>query len=373
MRIAVNTRFLLKDRLEGIGWYTHEVLRRLVEQHPEHDFIFFFDRSYDPSFIFGPNVQAVVLPPPARHYVLWWWWFEVAVPRALRRHRAEVFLSFDGYCSLRTRVPTLMVTHDIAHVHYPDQIPNWARKYYHTYVPQYLSRADKIITVSEFVKQDIIQHYEVPADKIAIAGNGCKSSFQPVPVARQVEVRQKYTHGKPYFFYLGALHPRKNLERLIRAFDQFKKDYPSDIQLLIGGRFAWQSTSIKQTWEESDVRSDIQWLGYVSDHELPDLLGSALALTYISLFEGFGVPLLEAMHAEVPIITSNVSSLPEVAGEAALLVNPISETAIAEAMQRMAGNASLRRQLIASGRVQGGKYSWDRTAKVIWNELTSLL
>ncbi|PHN03690.1 glycosyltransferase [Flavilitoribacter nigricans DSM 23189 = NBRC 102662] len=372
MRIAVNTRFLLKDRLEGIGWYTHEVLRRLVEQHPEHDFIFFFDRPFAPEFIFGPNVEAVVLYPPARHYVLWWWWFEIAVPRALRRHRADVFLSFDGYCSLQTEVPTLMVTHDIAHVHYPDQIPGWARHYYHRFVPRYLQRADRIVTVSEFVRQDILRHYSPTAEKIIIAGNGCKSVFHPVPAERQTIVREKYSNGKPYFFYLGALHPRKNIERLIRAFGRFKQEQGGDIQLLIGGRLAWQSAAIKQTWERSEVRDDIHWLGYVPDSELPDLLGSALALTYVSLFEGFGVPLLEAMHAEVPVITSNVSSMPEVAGDAALLVDPESETAIAEAMRQIATDAKLRRRLIEAGKKQRAQYSWDKTADIIWRTLKDL-
>ncbi len=369
MRIAVNTRFLLKDRLEGIGWYTHEVIRRLVEQHPEDEFIFFFDRPFATEFIFGPNVEAVVLHPPARHYLLWWWWFEVAVPRALRKYQADVFLSFDGYCSLRSRVPTLMVTHDIAHVHYPRQIPNWARHYYNRYVPKYLARADKVITVSDFVKRDIIMHYQLPDDKIVIAGNGCKSIFSPVAEERKKEVRRQYAEGNPYFFYLGALHPRKNIERLIRAFGQFKKQHRSDIQLLLGGRLAWQSATIKEEWERSEARAAIHWLGYIPNSELPEILGSALGLTYVSLFEGFGVPLLEAMEAEVPIITSNVSSLPEVAGKAALLVDPDSEKAIADAMVQMATDGKLRKELIAAGRQQKLKYNWNKTAEVIWKEL----
>lgn len=369
MRIAVNTRFLLKDRLEGIGWYTHEVLRRLVEQHPDQQFLFLFDRPYDPTFLFGPNVEAVVLYPPARHYVLWWWWFEVAVPRALRQHRADVFLSFDGYCSLRAGVPTLMVTHDIAHVHYPKQIPAWALHYYHRYVPRYLNRAERVITVSEFVKQDIVKHYQLDPNKISVAGNGCKATFVPLPQSRKEAVRKKYANGKPYFFYLGALHPRKNVERLIRAFDQFRQQHSEDVQLLLGGRLAWQSESIRREWERAQCQSDIHWLGYVPDEELPDILGSALALTYISLFEGFGVPLLEAMHTEVPIITSNVASLPEVAGEAALYVDPTSETAITDAMLTLATDASLRHQLVEAGRKQRRKYSWDKTTALVWTEL----
>lgn len=369
MRIAVNTRFLLKDRLEGIGWYTHEVLRRLVAAYPEHDFIFFFDRPYDPTFIFGPNVTPVVLFPPARHYVLWWWWFEMALPRALRRYRADVLLSFDGYCSLRSLVPTVMVTHDIAHVHYPGQIPAWARIYYNRFVPKYLHRAERVVTVSEFVRRDIIEHYRIPGEKIGIAGNGCKPVFVPLDEANRQSVRAEYSDGKPYFFYLGAIHPRKNLERLILAFSQFKTQSDTDTQLLIGGRLAWQSDAVTKAWEQSDHKMAIRWLGYVPDEVLPKLMGSALALTYVSLFEGFGVPLLEAMHCEVPIIASDVSALPEVAGDAAILVNPVSESGISQAMNRVATDKKLRKQLIEAGKIQRRKYSWDRTAALIWKQL----
>lgn len=373
MRIAVNARFLLKGRLEGIGWYTHEVVRRLVQAHPEHEFIFFFDRPFDSDFLFGPNVTGVVLYPPARHYVLWWWWYEIAIPMALRRHKADAFFSPDGYCSLRAKTPTLMVTHDIAHVHYPDQIPAWARVYYHRYVPQYLKRANKIITVSDFVKRDIIQQYGIKAQKITIAGNACKAGFVPVSEERQQVIRAKYTKGNPFFFYLGALHPRKNIERLIRAFGYFKTQNDSTIQLLLGGRLAWQSDTIKQAWKNSPFQSAIHWLGYIPDAILPEIMGSALALTYVSLFEGFGVPLLEAMEAEIPIITSNVSSLPEVAGSAALLVDPQSEEEIANAMERILNETDLRTQLIEAGKKQKQMYSWDKTAEVIWTELGELL
>lgn len=373
MRIAVNTRFLLKGRLEGIGWYTHEVMRRLVSRHPEHEFIFYFDRPFHPDFIFGSNVRGVVASPPARHYVLWWWWYEQSLPRLFRRHQVDVFFSPDGYCSLRSRIPTLMVTHDIAHVHYPEQIPGWARHYYHRYVPLYLQRADHIVTVSEFVKQDIQQQYGIAPQKMTVAGNAAKEMFRPVAEDYREQVRREYAEGKPYFFYIGAMHPRKNLERLIRAFSLFKDRTGSELKLLLGGRPAWQSTPIREAWQGSPYQTDIVWLGYIADEKLPDILGSALALTYVSMFEGFGVPLLEAMHAEVPIITSRVSSLPEVAGSAALLIDPLSEAEIAGAMEKMVADQALRQRLIEAGRQQRAGSSWDKTADTIWKALEKLV
>jgi glycosyltransferase involved in cell wall biosynthesis len=136
MRIAINTRFLLTGKLEGIGWFTYEICKRLVQQHPEHEFVFFFDRPFDPEFIFGKNVTPVVLFPPARHPFLFFAWFEVAVTRALNRHKIDVFFSPDGFMSLTTKVPTLLTIHDLAYAHFPEQIRFMDRKYYQYFMPQ---------------------------------------------------------------------------------------------------------------------------------------------------------------------------------------------------------------------------------------------
>ena len=365
MRIAVNTRLLLPNRLEGIGRFKHEVLRRLVARHPEHQFLFLFDRPFDEAFVYGSQVRAVQLPPPSRHPLLWYLWFEWAVPLALRTHKADVFLSMDGYCSLRTKVPTVMVTHDIAHVHYPGQVPAAARWYYQYFVPRYLQRADELVTVSNFCRQDIHAQYGVPAEQIRVAGNAAKPSFVPLSNTEKDTVKQQYSKGEDYFFYLGALHPRKNIIRLLQAFDLFKKQTGSSMKLLVGGRLAWQSGSIKVAYENASSRADIHFLGYVSDEDLPRLTGAALALTYVSLFEGFGVPIIEAMQAGVPVMTSNVSSMPEVAGDAALLVDPTDEQQIAQGMQQLMADQQLRQTLIAKGMQRAAQFSWENTTDII--------
>ena len=192
MRIAVNTRLLLSGRLEGIGRFTHEVARRLVERHPQHEFLFLFDRPYDDEFIYADHVRPLALPPPARRGWLWHLWFEWSIPIVLKWHKADVFLSMDGYCSLRSKVPTVMVSHDIAHIHYPEQIPAWALRYYRKYVPLYLRRAEKVVTVSEFCRQDIHQHYQIPLEKISVACNAPSPSFQPLPVLEKEKIKSYY-------------------------------------------------------------------------------------------------------------------------------------------------------------------------------------
>jgi glycosyltransferase involved in cell wall biosynthesis len=372
MRIAVNTRFLLKNRLEGIGLYTHEVVRRLVEQHPEHEFIFLFDRPYDPSFVFGKNVKPVVLFPPARHPLLFVWWFEWSVRRALRQYRADVFLSPDNFLCLGTSIKTVLVTHDIAHVHFPGQVPLVHRLYYRFFAKKFNQRADRIVAVSEYTKADLVRQYGIAPAKISVSGNGCRAIFRPLQSTEKQAVRKIFAEGKPYFYYIGAVHPRKNVHRLIAAFDQFKNETGLPHLLLIAGRFAWQAGEVKTAYETARHRADIRFLGYISDEVAAQLMGAAEALAYVSLFEGFGVPVLEAMYAEVPIVTSNVSSLPEVAGDAALLADPTSVDEIAAAMRRIAEDEHLRNKLVANGRLQRMKFNWQRATDVVYEMLDAV-
>ncbi len=365
MRIAVNTRFLLPGRMEGIGRFTWEVARRIAAQHPEHEFYFLFDRPFYPDFIPAPNVHPVVVYPPARHPLLWYLWFEWAVPAALRRSRADVFLSPDGYCSLSSPVATVMVTHDLAHVHFPDAVPPMVRKYYDHFVPQYLRRAEKVVAVSAFTARDIQAQYRIPRDKIHIACNGCDPAFQPLPESEKQIVRAQYSGNAPYFFYIAAIHPRKNAERLIAAFDDFKTRTGAPCKLLLAGRLAWQTGTLHDALAGATHRKDIQLLGYVPDEALPRLTGAALALTYVSLFEGFGVPLLEAMHCDVPLLCSDAASMPEVAGEAALYVDPHTTASISSGMERLWKEEALRAALVEKGRMQRQRFSWDQAAQVV--------
>ena len=372
MKIAVNTRFLLPGRLEGIGRYTLEVVQRLAASRPEDQFIFFFDRPWDPAFVTAPNITPVAVFPPARHPFLWYVWFELALPKKMAQYKPDVFISFDGYCSLKAATPTLMVIHDIAHVHYPRQIPLLVRSYYNFFIPRFLRRANRIITVSNFSKSDIVQHYGIRPDHITVAPNGVNNHFKPLSAALQQQIRLQYADGQPYFFYLGAIHPRKNLERLIAAFDLFKARTGAPHRLLLGGRLAWQTGGIKEALEKTSFRQDISLLGYVPDEVLPQLVAAAFAVTYVSLFEGFGVPLLEAMQAETALITANCSAMPEVAGDAALLVDPSQIESIAAAMERLVNTPALREDLIKKGRIQRQRYHWDQTTAIISQEIDIL-
>lgn len=371
MRIAINTRFLLSDRpLEGLGWYTYEVCRELVRQHPEDEFFFLFDRPYDERFVFGENVTPIVIGPQARHPAAWLWWFEVSVARALEQHRIDVFFSPDNYVSLRSRVPTLVTCHDLAYEHFPEQVPLLARYYYPFFFPRYLRRAEAVVTISEYTRKDLLQRYELDPKKVTVAPNGTRR-FYPLTGLAVQQFRQFHTKGEPYFFYVGAIQPRKNIARLIRAFDAFKRS-GSSTRLVIGGRWAWQTEDVQTALNESPYRADILLPGFISDRDLPQWLGAARAFVYPSLFEGFGLPVLEAMSAGVPVLTSSVSSLPEVAGDAALLVDPRDTDAIAAGLSRLDSDATLRHTLSERGNTRHQKFTWAETAALIYRELNRI-
>jgi len=371
MRIAVNTRFLLAGKMEGIGWYTYEVMKRMVEQHPDDEFIFIFDRQYDKRFIFGRNVTPVVLSPPARHPFLWYIWFEWSLPHLLKKYKADVFFSPDGYCSLRSDLATLMTMHDLSYLHYPGQVSFWVRKYYQYFVPRFLRRAQLIATVSNFVKEDIVKNLGISGEKILLAQNGGREEFKPISSERQTQIKNKYTQGREYFLYYGAIHPRKNVLNTILAFEKFKEISDSDICLVLAGRLAWHTNEIEDKLKHSVYKSDIIHLGYM-DKALSELVASAKAVVYISYFEGFGLPVLESMASGVPVITSDISSLPEVAGDAALLVSPDNIFEIADAMSQLYYNKSIAVDMIRKGLMRAGEFSWDQTASLIYHSLRSL-
>ena len=373
MKIAVNTRFLLKGRLEGIGWYTYETLRRITAAHPEHEFYFLFDRAYDESFVFGPNVHPLVLFPQARHPFLWYWWFEVAVPKALDKIGADIFLSPDGYASLHTDVPTITVIHDLAFEHYPSHVPYLVRKYYQHYVRLFARKAEKVVTVSEFSKKDICYRYGILPSDVVVTPNGVNEKYGHVSPEAIKAVRKKYSHSNDYFVYAGNINPRKNLVRLMQAFDQFKRSTRAEVKLVIAGARGWNFQEVQRAHEAMRYADDVIMTGHLSSEELSALLAGSLAMVYISLFEGFGIPIIEAMQAGVPVITSNVSSMPEVAGDAAILVDPTSTKEVADALELLYRNNDIRQELIAKGHQQAKLFTWDRTADRLWKVLEMVM
>jgi glycosyltransferase involved in cell wall biosynthesis len=369
MRIAVNTRFLLQDYLEGYGYFLYEVWKRITVNHPEHEFIFIFDRPFDARFIFSTNITAVVTGPPARHPLLWKLWYDVKVPAVLKKYKADVFVSCDGFCSLSASIPQCLVVHDLSFLHFPKFIPRSHLFYFRRYLPKFLVRANAVATVSEFSKKDIIHQYKVPADKINVVYSAAKEQFGKSPNIDNYSIKNKYTDGREFFLYTGAIHPRKNLLNLLKAFSIFKKKLNSNMKLVLAGRLAWKYNSFMESLKSYKYRSDVVVTGYLPEGELSNLTAAAYAMVYPSLWEGFGVPVLEAMRSEVPVITSSASAMQEIAGDAALYADPQHFHELADQMMKLYKDERLRNELIAKGKMIESQYTWDRTANLLWEAI----
>lgn len=369
VRIAVNTRLLLKGKLEGLGRFTDETLKRIVQQHPEHQFDFLFDRPFDESFVYGENVNPIVVNPPARHPVLWHIWFEMSLPTVLKKHNPDLFLSPDGFLSLNVDVVSLPVIHDLNFVQNPQDLAKSHSWFYNRYFPKYAKKAKRIATVSEFSKHDISKQYGIPTDAIDVVYNGVSERFRPVDDPRKEETRKRWTEGKPYFIFVGSIHQRKNIERMLKAYDHFRDSSADEFRFVFAGNRKWWTDSMQQTLNSMQHQREVIFTGRISDEDLNDLVGSALASIYVSTFEGFGIPIIEAFQSQVPVITSNATSMPEIAADAALVVDPYSEHDIAEAMKQLANSETLRDQLVEKGMKRAKSFTWQRTADLLWQSI----
>ncbi len=369
MQIAVNTRLLLKNKLEGIGWFSYQTLKRITTANKDVHFVFIFDRPFDEEFIFSDNITPVIVGPQARHPFLYYAWLEFGVKNTLNSLKPDLFLSPDGFLSLGAKCKQLPVIHDINFLHNPKDVKPLTGKYYNHFFPKFAQKATRIATVSEFSKKDISDNYKISPDKIDVVYNGINSSFKPVSDSEKTKTKERFTKGKDYFLFVGSLNPRKNISRLIQAFELFKKESNSELKLIIAGAEGWGGSEIQKQIDTLSCKVDIIFTGRLSEEDLANVMASAFALTFVPYFEGFGIPLVEAMQSEIPIITSNVTSLPEIAGDAALFVNPYEINEIKNAMLKLINDPDLRLKLIEKGKQRKNNFSWDRSADLLWKSV----
>lgn len=373
MQIAVNTRLLLKNKLEGIGWFSYQTLKRITEANKDVHFVFLFDRPFSEEFIFNDNITPIIVSPQARHPFLYYAWFEFGVKSTLNGLKPDLFLSPDGFLSLGAKCKQLPVIHDINFLHNPKDVKPLTRRYYNYFFPKFARGATRIATVSEYSKKDISENYKINPDKIDVVYNGINSSFKPVSDIVKAETKRRFSNGRDYFLFVGSLNPRKNISRLIQAFDAFKKETHSDMKLVLAGSHAWGGSDIYKTIDELSCKDDIVFTNRLSEEDLANVMASAFALTFVPYFEGFGIPLVEAMQSEIPVITSNVTSLPEIAGDAALFVNPYEVNEIKNAMLKLRSDDNLRLSLVEKGKQRKNNFSWDKSADLLWKSVEKAL
>ena len=373
LKIVVNTRLLIKNRLEGIGWFTYENLKRIVINHPNIHFFFVFDREFDAEFVFADNITPIILSPQARHPILYYIWFEFSITQLLKDLKPDLFLSPDGYLSLRTNIKQYGVIHDINFYYSKNDLPKFEYYYYNYFFPKYAKIATRIGTVSEFSKNDISSTFRINPSKIDVVFNGVNENFRSISLLEIQSTKKKYTNCNDFFIYVGSLHPRKNIERLFIAFDEFRMVSNRVVKLVVVGKKMWWTNQLETTYMRLRFKDDIVFTGRLEESELNRLIASSLALTYVSYFEGFGIPILEGFKCETAVITSNITSMPEVAANAAYLIDPYSIDSIKCGLMELSQNSLLRQSLINKGKIRVLDFSWNKTAELLWQSIEKAL
>jgi glycosyltransferase involved in cell wall biosynthesis len=304
---------------------------------------------------------------------LWVWHYEIDIPKILKKYKPDLFFSPDGWMSLNSNVPTVDTIHDINFIHRPGDLPILVRNYYTHFFPKFANRSKRIITVSEYSKADLVKTFKLDPSKIDVAYNGCNERFCGISSEVKESVQRRFAEGLPYFIYVGSLNPRKNILGLLEAFELFRKTSKNRYKLMFVGETMWDNSLVKSKLREMQFQNDVVFTGRLSSEVLQLVLSSSEALVMPSFYEGFGIPVVEAMYCDVPVICSCITSLPEVAGNAALYIDPFDIGSIANALHKISTNDQFRDQLIREGQVQRQKFSWENTAKSVWGSIEKAL
>ncbi|MPZ18061.1 MAG: glycosyltransferase [Luteitalea sp.] len=358
MRIAIDIRKLHDF---GIGTYVRNMLRQLARIDAETEYVLLCrpeDRVAAAQL--GPNFRAVV--EASRPYSVR---EQLAVPAKLRRERVDVFHTPHYVLPPLVRCKSVVTIHDCIHLMFPQYLPNrLAYSYARASMWAAARAACRILTVSEASKHDILRYCRVPAEKVTVIPNAIDDRFGTPPTDEEIRVvRERYQLHDPFVLYAGNVKPHKNIGRLIEAFGLVHRGGLDHIKLLVIGDEISKYTTLRRAVHRNKLHTHVRFLGFVPDSTLAVLYRLAGVFVFPSLYEGFGLPPLEAMASGTPVVTSNVSSLPEVVGDAALLIDPHDTQAIADAIRRVLTDCELRHELRARGLARARIYSWERSVR----------
>jgi glycosyltransferase involved in cell wall biosynthesis len=357
VRIAIDAR---KLHDYGIGTYVRNLVRQLARQNGPDTYVVLCRRT-DAAFVreLGPKFEPLV--EVAGTYSLL---EQFSVPLALKRASIDLFHAPHYVVSPLTACPTVVTIHDCIHLRFPQYLPSRAA---HLYARAMMTiaarRARRILTVSHASKEDILRYLKVPASKIEVIYNALDERLAASPTLDDISrVRERFLLTSPFVLYAGNIKPHKNVDRLIEAFSILRRR-GNDAKLLIIGDEISKYPNLRRLVHRFQLHQYVRFLGFIPDETLAVLYRLATVFVFPSLYEGFGLPPLEAMASGTPVITSNVSSLPEVVGDAALLIDPMSPSAIAAAMARVLNDSALRQDLVRRGYERVKAFSWERSVR----------
>jgi glycosyltransferase involved in cell wall biosynthesis len=397
MKIGIDYTSAVRQRA-GIGRYTRELVSALLRLASPHQYVIFaatgglpkdrpqgeIERLRPFSSGLPSTAAAAASRPPGPRVTIrsvplsddWlarlWHRLRLPIPAEAITGALDVYYSPDfALPPTRRACRTLLTVHDLSFVHYPDAFVPPLRRYLERVVPRSIERADLVLADSVQTRSDLVRLFAVPPHQVKVIYPGVGARFRPQPEpGESTRLRERYAIAdRPYVLSVGTLQPRKNYVRLIQAFVRSQASRETDVQLLIAGGRGWLYEDILAEAERHD---SVRLLGFVEDRDLPALYRGAGVFAFASLYEGFGLPVLEAMGCGVPVVCSRTSSLPEVAGDAALLVDPLDVDGLGQSLTRALEDRDLRRGMVERGLGRAAQYDWGRSAAQLLSAIESL-
>lgn len=370
MRVSIELQPCLKNK-SGIGVYTYELTKRLQNSSDiefEGNIFNFFNRNYIERDIEGLDIKKNICSLfPYGVYRRIWSYAPIKYNFLFRRN-ADIYQFFNFVIPPNISGKVITTIHDLTYILYPNTMDTSNRKRLEKDMKSTVKRADYIITISESSKRDIIKYLDVDESKIQVIYPGVDEVYKRTLNSDEITtVKNKYNiHGK-YLLYLGTLEPRKNIETIVRAYNCFKKSDKDNIKLVLAGKKGWLYESIFKLVKEFNIEDNVIFTDYIDDMDKAPLYQGAEVFLFPSLYEGFGIPVIEAMASRIPVITSNSSSLPEAAGDAAIITEPLDYKKISNSIERILNENGLREKMINEGIKQASKFSWDSSAQKLKN------
>ncbi len=360
MIIAVNTRLKKEEQPEGYSTFMFEILDGLTNKFPQHQFVYFFDGPYDEKLKFNKNVLPMVAGPKTNNSLGLRYWLNYKIPTLLRKHKADVFISMDGTCSLRTKIPQLLMVSDLRFIQQPELIKKSQVRFYKRFTPAFLVKAKNVVTVSEYSKLIIADHYKINAIDITVINPSINELFKPIEWEEKEYIKEKYAESKSYFLFSGDINQGSNIINLLKAFSFFKKRQKSNMMMLIAGK---ANESFKKELKNYTYKMEVKLLEDLSILNLAKITGAAYALVHPVLYSDFSISPLQAIQCGVPVIAADTGALPIILGEAALYTIPNDFKDIAENMMLIFKDEKKARKLVITGYAILNQYQKDKSAE----------
>lgn len=355
MKIAVNASSSEKYSSENEKSPFIKYLLQLALSCPEDNFIFITDTALSPDINLSENIITVVTGHETNTPLKLRLWYNFRIPSVLKKHKADIFISHK-FCSLNTKIPQILFSSDLSFINTPSFINKKFINFYKKNTPLFLKKAYKIITFSEFLKNELIAHYKTTTEKIEVVYREPDAYFSPLGFEEKEKIKEKYTDGNEYFIYKGIISPQNNLMNLLKAFSVFKKRQKSSMSLVILGNPGPEYETFKESLSLYRFNKEVKLINSLSKIEVEKIIASAYCMVYPPVYETISIAPIESMKCEVPVIASQVGSLPETCGDAALYTDPNNFKDMAEKMMILFKDERRRKELIEKGKIHLLKY-----------------